>query len=95
MPHRSAAAFVGRRVESLIAPYLAALQTRLKPNGIQVGSYPILGQGVFVSIVGRDILTPGSGRLRSRPINDIIPDPTLSDFQFVKAAMVNHKRESG
>ncbi|KAL9709342.1 hypothetical protein Ac2012v2_007698 [Leucoagaricus gongylophorus] len=49
------------RVESLIAPYLAALQTRLKPNGIQVGSYPILGQGVFVSIVGRDILTPGSG----------------------------------
>ena len=59
---------MGRRVESLIAPYLTTLQTRLKPNGIQVGSYPILGQGVFVSLVGRDLPTPASGVLGFNPI---------------------------
>ncbi|KAJ7135468.1 MoaB/Mog domain-containing protein [Mycena crocata] len=42
------------RPESMIAPYLTKLQTRLKPHGIQVGSYPVLGQGVFVSLIGRD-----------------------------------------
>ncbi|KXN89749.1 hypothetical protein AN958_05289, partial [Leucoagaricus sp. SymC.cos] len=48
------------RAESLIAPYLTSLQVRLKPHGIQVGSYPILGQGVFVSLIGRDLPTPSS-----------------------------------
>ncbi|KAF9526666.1 MoaB/Mog domain-containing protein [Crepidotus variabilis] len=43
------------RAESMIAPYLTALQERLKPHGIQVGSYPILYKGVFVSLIGRDI----------------------------------------
>lgn len=38
----------------MIAPYLTKLQKRLKPHGIQVGSYPVLGQGVFVSLIGRD-----------------------------------------
>jgi len=52
----------------LIAPYLTTLQTRLKPNGIQVGSYPILGQGVFVSLVGRDLPTSASGVLGFNPI---------------------------
>jgi len=42
------------RPESMIAPYLTKLQTRLRPHGIQVGSYPALGQGVFVSLIGRD-----------------------------------------
>ncbi|KAJ7507340.1 MoaB/Mog domain-containing protein [Mycena galericulata] len=42
------------RPESMIAPYLTKLQMRLKPHGIQVGSYPVLGQGVFVSLIGRD-----------------------------------------
>nr|GAT48611.1 predicted protein [Mycena chlorophos] len=42
------------RPESMIAPYLTKLQSRLKPHGIQVGSYPVLGQGVFVSLIGRD-----------------------------------------
>lgn len=42
-----------RRPESMIAPYLTALQARLKPHGIRVGSYPVLGQGVFVSLIGR------------------------------------------
>ncbi|KAF8210102.1 MoaB/Mog domain-containing protein [Mycena galopus ATCC 62051] len=42
------------RPESMIAPYLTKLQTRLRPHGIQVGSYPVLGQGVFVSLIGRD-----------------------------------------
>ncbi|XP_006455316.1 hypothetical protein AGABI2DRAFT_153347 [Agaricus bisporus var. bisporus H97] len=48
------------RPESLIAPYLTSLQLRLKPHGIQIGSYPILGQGVFVSLIGRDLPTVSS-----------------------------------
>ncbi|KJA28951.1 hypothetical protein HYPSUDRAFT_128826 [Hypholoma sublateritium FD-334 SS-4] len=43
------------RPESMIAPYLTALQERLKPHGIQVGSYPVLYKGVFVSLIGRDL----------------------------------------
>ena len=39
----------------MIAPYLTALQARLKPHGIQVGSYPVLSKGVFVSLIGRDL----------------------------------------
>ncbi|KAF9448103.1 Molybdopterin binding protein [Macrolepiota fuliginosa MF-IS2] len=54
LPH-SLYAHIYARVESLIAPYLTALQARLKPHGIQVGSYPILGQGVFISLIGRDL----------------------------------------
>ncbi|KAF9489519.1 Molybdopterin binding protein [Pleurotus eryngii] len=42
------------RPESLIAPYLTALQARMKAYGIQVGSYPVLAQGVYVSLIGRD-----------------------------------------
>ncbi|KAJ7045393.1 MoaB/Mog domain-containing protein [Mycena alexandri] len=42
------------RPESMIAPYLTKLQSRLRPHGIQVGSYPVLGQGVFVSLIGRE-----------------------------------------
>lgn len=47
--------FLLRRPESMIAPYLTALQARLKPHGIQVGSYPVLSKGVFVSLIGRDL----------------------------------------
>ena len=50
-----------RRVESMIAPYLTALQERLQPRGIQVGSYPVLGKGVFVSLIGRDPPLDGLG----------------------------------
>jgi hypothetical protein len=39
----------------MIAPYLTSLQERLKPHGIQVGSYPVLYKGVFVSLIGRDL----------------------------------------
>ena len=39
----------------MIAPYLTSLQKRLKPHDIQVGSYPILFKGVFVSLIGRDL----------------------------------------
>ncbi|KAJ3783059.1 MoaB/Mog domain-containing protein [Lentinula aff. detonsa] len=44
------------RPESMIAPYLTALHARLKRQkaDIQVGSYPVLGKGVFVSLIGRD-----------------------------------------
>lgn len=43
------------RLESMIAPYLTSLQARLKSSGIQVGSYPLLGRGVTVSLIGRDL----------------------------------------
>ena len=39
----------------MIAPYLTSLQERLKSQGIQVGSYPVLYKGVFVSLIGRDL----------------------------------------
>ncbi|KIY49744.1 Molybdopterin binding protein [Fistulina hepatica ATCC 64428] len=42
--------------ESMIAPYLTTLQERMREHGIQVGSYPVLGQGVFVSLIGRDVV---------------------------------------
>ncbi|CAE6486985.1 unnamed protein product, partial [Rhizoctonia solani] len=40
--------------ESNIAPYLTTLQARVKPEGIQVGSYPTVGRGVTVSLIGKD-----------------------------------------
>jgi len=48
-------------LESMIAPYLTSLQARLKPHKIQVGSYPVLSKGVFVSLIGRDINDSNSG----------------------------------
>jgi molybdopterin-biosynthesis enzyme MoeA-like protein len=45
--------------ESSIAPYLTELQKRVKEEGIRVGSYPFLMQGVFVSLIGQD-----EGRVR-------------------------------
>lgn len=39
----------------MIAPYLTALQERMRPHGIQVGSYPVLYKGVYVSLIGRDL----------------------------------------
>ena len=40
--------------ESNIAPYLTALQKRVNPEGIRVGSYPLFLKGVYVSLIGRD-----------------------------------------
>ena len=53
--------FLLRRPESMIAPYLTSLQARLKPHGIQVGSYPVLHKGVFVSLIGRDLISSNKG----------------------------------
>ncbi|KAI9567703.1 MoaB/Mog domain-containing protein [Boletus coccyginus] len=38
--------------ESSIAPYLATLQKRVCPEGIRIGSYPLLKHGVYVSLIG-------------------------------------------
>ena len=38
--------------ESSIAPYLATLQKRVSPEGIRIGSYPLLQSGVYVSLIG-------------------------------------------
>lgn len=51
---------IARRPESLIAPYLTKLQDRLRPHNIQVGSYPVLYKGVFVSLIGRDLPSEAS-----------------------------------
>ncbi|KAH7883066.1 MoaB/Mog domain-containing protein [Phlebopus sp. FC_14] len=40
--------------ESSIAPYLTALQKRVSSANIRVGSYPMLRQGVYVSLIGAD-----------------------------------------
>ncbi|KDQ56640.1 hypothetical protein JAAARDRAFT_36118 [Jaapia argillacea MUCL 33604] len=40
--------------ESSIAPYLTELHNRVKNEGIRVGSYPLLRQGVYVSLIGLD-----------------------------------------
>lgn len=41
-------------MESSIAPYLTELQARTKGDGIRVGSYPLLAQGVYVSLIGQN-----------------------------------------
>ncbi|ODN78639.1 hypothetical protein L202_04232 [Cryptococcus amylolentus CBS 6039] len=41
--------------ESAIAPYLTELQARVKKEGIRIGSYPYLYQGVHVSLIGHDV----------------------------------------
>ncbi|KAH0831279.1 Molybdopterin binding protein [Lanmaoa asiatica] len=38
--------------ESSIAPYLTTLQKRVTSEGIQIGSYPLLHRGVYVSLIG-------------------------------------------
>ncbi|ELU39631.1 putative molybdopterin binding domain-containing protein [Rhizoctonia solani AG-1 IA] len=43
-----------RLPESNIAPYLTSLQARVKSEDIQVGSYPTVGKGVTVSLIGRN-----------------------------------------
>ena len=44
----------------MIAPYLTSLQERLRPQGVQVGSYPVLYKGVFVSLIGRELSNTAS-----------------------------------
>ncbi|KAF8624745.1 hypothetical protein AX17_007076 [Amanita inopinata Kibby_2008] len=74
------------RAESMIAPYLASLQTRLKPRGIQIGSYPVLGKGVFVSLIGRDALstsTPLSSVSTTNPTSSTLsaaPDSAVDPY---------------
>jgi molybdenum cofactor synthesis domain-containing protein len=40
--------------ESIIAPFLTNLQRRVQADGIRVGSYPVLKEGVYVSLIGSD-----------------------------------------
>ncbi|CAE7102398.1 unnamed protein product [Rhizoctonia solani] len=41
--------------ESNIAPYLTTLQALVKPEHIQIGSYPTVGRGVTVSLIGKNL----------------------------------------
>ncbi|KAJ8596880.1 Molybdopterin binding protein [Rhizopogon salebrosus TDB-379] len=38
--------------ESSIAPFLTDLQKRVQPEGIRIGSYPVIQKGVYVSLIG-------------------------------------------
>lgn len=40
--------------ESSIAPFLTALQQRVKTEGVRIGSYPSFQKGVTVSLIGND-----------------------------------------
>ncbi|KAH8921861.1 Molybdopterin binding protein, partial [Atractiella rhizophila] len=40
--------------ESSIAPFLTQLQERVKKEGVRVGSYPKMNNGVDVSLIGKD-----------------------------------------
>ena len=62
-----------RRPESMIAPYLTSLQSRLQPRGVQIGSYPLLGKGVFVSLIGRDYLTSSPQLSSSLSVSAVPP----------------------
>ena len=46
---------IQRLSESSIAPFLTALQHRVKLEGIRVGSYPAFQRGVTISLLGRDV----------------------------------------
>jgi hypothetical protein len=43
--------------ESSIAPFLTSLQERVKNDGVRIGSYPFLGRGVCISLIGLDKLS--------------------------------------
>lgn len=74
------------RAESLIAPYLTELQERVKPHNIQVGSYPILYKGVFVSLIGRDAAKAGAVQLDelAKEVEREIAGRILSDDEVAK-----------
>ncbi|KAG1772484.1 MoaB/Mog domain-containing protein [Suillus placidus] len=40
--------------ESSIAPFLTALQNRVKPENIRIGSYPLLQPGAHIALIGLD-----------------------------------------
>ncbi|KAG1743808.1 putative molybdopterin binding domain-containing protein [Suillus lakei] len=40
--------------ESSIAPFLTALQKRVKPENIRIGSYPLLQPGAHIALIGLD-----------------------------------------
>lgn len=78
-----------RRAESLIAPYLTQLQERLRPHNVQVGSYPILYKGVFVSLIGRGSPQEGAIQLNeiAKEVEGEIGGRILTDEEVVE-----HKR---
>jgi hypothetical protein len=41
--------------ESQIAPFLTALQERVKDEGIRIGSYPSFERGVTISLIGKSL----------------------------------------
>ncbi|TFK29553.1 Molybdopterin binding protein [Coprinopsis marcescibilis] len=86
------------RPESMIAPYLTKLQERLRPHGIQVGSYPVLYKGVFVSLIGRDLAynsRPASpSSTHSDPSTSIPPEPPTSTSKPPAEAQKQKRSES-
>jgi len=56
MPEKPVRHLVRTRMkESQIAPFLAALQERVKDEGIRIGSYPSFERGVTISLIGKSL----------------------------------------
>ncbi|CAE6433715.1 unnamed protein product [Rhizoctonia solani] len=67
--------------ESNIAPYLTTLQARVKSEDIQVGSYPTVGRGVTVSLIGKnlarltELALEVAEEVSGEPVDPVQPQP--------------------
>lgn len=75
------------RPESIIAPYLTTLQARLKNEGIRVGSYPVLQEGVYVSLIGSD-------EQRVREIGREVEKEIMGNM-VTEEQVLQHKKQAG
>jgi hypothetical protein len=75
------------RPESIIAPYLTTLQARLKNEGIRVGSYPVLQEGVYVSLIGSD-------EQRVREIGREVEKEIMGNM-VTEEEVLQHKKQTG
>ena len=77
------------RPESIIALYLTTLQARLKDEGIRVGSYPVLQEGVYVTLIGSDQRRVKEiGREVEKEImGNIVPDEVVVQKKLAEAGL--------
>jgi molybdenum cofactor synthesis domain-containing protein len=74
--------------ESSIAPYLTALQKRVQPEGIRIGSYPVLQKGVYVSLIGSD-------KVRVKELSLEVEKETEGRQVSEEEALEKRRRQSG
>jgi len=74
--------------ESSIAPYLRALQQRVQPEGIRIGSYPVIQKGVYVSLIG-------SNKERVKELGGEVEKETHGREVSEEEALEKRRRQSG